>query len=363
MKKIFVLMASAAVLFAACNKMEEVNTPVDTPVETETITVVLNPVTKTSLGANGTTTWSANDAVDVIYDGNTVVGTLTHVGGSKFTGELTTVGLTGEVTLHYPAGVDAVPTTQTAVAGSFADDAAILEGTVDLDVLRAGEGATLSNTTALLKFTVAQAGDVTFEVGTAKYTVTGCKTGETYYACVAPASNAAFTARIGGYLSKKASNKATFTANQVANLGALPAPEKFGWGIVGQHQGWDITNPTPMYKVDDNVYAVLNIKLENNGFKFAKNGLKDWNTANTTFGAWKKSGSKDYFDFMTEMAEGTWYGNPLYSDNASNDQQNIGVSDFSKNYDVYIRLYGSGDWGIGVKYTVVSTGTKVTYPN
>ena len=66
---------------------------------------------------------------------------------------------------------------------------------------------------------------------------------------------------------------------------------------------------------------------------------------------------------MTEMAEGTWYGNPLYSDNASNDQQNIGVSDFSKNYDVYIRLYGSGDWGIGVKYTVVSTGTKVTYPN
>lgn len=260
-------MASAAVLFAACNKMEEVNTPVDTPVETETITVVLNPVTKTSLGANGTTTWSKNDAVDVIYDGNKKVGTLTHVGESKFTGELTTVGLTGEVTLHYPAGVDAVPATQPAVAGSFADDAAILEGTVDLDVLRAGEGATLSNTTALLKFSVPQAGDVTFEVGTAKYTVTGCEKDKTYYACVAPASNAAFTARIDGYLSKNASNKATFTANQVANLGALPAPEQCEWGLVGQHQGWTLNESslTKLYKEKENLFVVKNIKLQSTG--------------------------------------------------------------------------------------------------
>ena len=222
MKKIFVLMASAAVLFAACNKMEEVNTPVvDTPVETETITVVLNPVTKTSLDGMDTK-WSDNDAVDVIYGGEKV-GTLTHKGNSVFEGELTTVGLKGDATLHYPAGVYAVPETQAAVAGSFANGAALLEGETTIEDLRAGNGASLQNKTALLQFKVAQAGNVTFEVGTTKYTVTGCKTGNTYYACVAP-TTAAFTARIDGYLSKKASKNVTFTANKIANLGTLPTP-------------------------------------------------------------------------------------------------------------------------------------------
>ena len=357
MKKYFIFLASAAMLLATSCAKEEVNTTG----ETELITVQLNPETKTALGAEGTTTWDADDKVSVTVGGE-VVGTLSLVEGSTFSGEIT-AGLNGEATLNYPAGVTAIPEPQAAVNKSFADGAALLEGTTTVEALRAGEGVELKNKTALLQFTVAQAGDVTFEVGKAKYTVTGCKTGGTYYACVAPASNVAFTARIGGYLSRKASSNVTFTANKIANLETLPAPEKFEWGIVGQHQGWDITNPTPMYKVDNNVYAVLNIKLEDKGFKFAKNGLKNWTTANTTFGAWQKSVGKDYFDFMTEMAEGAWYGNPLYSDNASNDQQNIGVSDFSKNYDVYIRLYGSGDWGIGVKYTVVSTGTKVTYPN
>ena len=358
MKKYLIFLASAAMLLATSCAKEEVNTTG----ETELITVQLNPETKTALGAEGTTTWDADDKVSVTVGGE-VVGTLSLVEGSTFSGEIT-AGLSGDATLNYPADVTAIPEPQVAVSGSFADDAALLEGTTTVEDLRAGNSVELKNKTALLKFTVAQAGNVTFEVGTAKYTVTGCKTGATYYACVAPASNVAFTARIGGYLSRKASSNVTFTANKIANLETLPAPEKLGWGIVGQHQGWDITNPTPMYKVDDDVYAVLNIKLEDNGFKFAKNGLKDWNTASTTtFGAWTKSDGKDYFDFMTEMAEGAWYGNPLYSDNASNDQQNIGVSDFSKNYDVYIRLYGSGDWGIGVKYTVVSTGTKVTYPN
>ena len=220
MKKIFVLMASAAVLFAACNKMEEVNTPIDTPVETETITVVLNPVTKTSLGENGSTTWSANDAVDVIYDDNKV-GTLTHVGDSKFTGELTTVGLTGEVTLHYPAGVDAVPTTQTAVAGSFADDAAILEGKVDLDVLRAGEGTSLQNKTALLKFVMPENGEISFYNGADKMiSLTGCLAGETYYACVNPGTYD-LTYRVNTMESEKKKN-ASFGANKIYDLGTLP---------------------------------------------------------------------------------------------------------------------------------------------
>ena len=350
MKKIFVLMASAAVLFAACNKMEEVNTPVDTPVETETITVVLNPVTKTSLGENGTTKWSENDAVDVIHGGNQV-GTLTHVGDSKFTGELTTVGLTGEVTLHYPAGVDAVPATQTAVAGSFADDAAILEGTVDLDALRAGEGASLSNTTALLKFSVAQDGDVTFEVGTAKYTVTGCKTDKTYYACVAPAENVSFVARIGGYLSKQASKNVKFAANKIANLSTLPAPEVCEWGLVGQHQGWNLTKDklTKLYKEKDNLFVVKNIKLESTGFKFTELTNTNWDL---TFGSHDSN-------YKYNINDG-WYAG-IYTDNRGDKSQDIKVSDWNKTYDVYLRYVQNGSWGKELGFSIVEAGQP--YPN
>ena len=99
MKKIFVLMASAAVLFAACNKMEEVNTPVDTPVETETITVVLNPVTKTSLDGKATL-WTAGDKVSVTVGGKNI-GTLALVEGSTFSGEVE-AGHDGTATLNYP---------------------------------------------------------------------------------------------------------------------------------------------------------------------------------------------------------------------------------------------------------------------
>ena len=170
MKKHFIFLASAALVIAAsCNKEE-----IKTAGETELITVQLNPETKTSLGAEGTTTWTSGDAVDVIVDGNNV-GTLTLVEGSTFSGELTTVGLNGEATLKYPAGVAAVPAEQEAVEGSFANGAALLEGAVDLDVLRAGEGATLVNKTALLQFSVAVAGDVVFTLGETTYTVTGCQ--------------------------------------------------------------------------------------------------------------------------------------------------------------------------------------------
>ena len=296
-------MASAAVLFAACNKMEEVNTPVDTPVETETITVVLNPVTKTSLGANGTTTWSANDAVDVIYDGNTVVGTLTHVGGSKFTGELTTVGLTGEVTLHYPAGVDAVPTTQTAVAGSFADDAAILEGTVDLDVLRAGEGATLSNTTALLQFTSPLKGDVAFTIGSTTYTVEGCEADETYYACIDPANSGKLSYTVGIVLGANEKDDFVPVANKVYPLGEL-ALKKSTYGVVGDNNGW---TDSYMYEttVGDNFFVLYNVTFDTaGGFKVRKGGnwIDDYNfgtttttkqSANEIVGVYTDGGSKD----------------------------------------------------------------------
>lgn len=271
-------MASAALMFAAsCNKMEETNST-ESAVETELITVELNPMTKTSLDGKATV-WSEGDVVDVIYNGNSV-GNLKLVKGteSTFSGELETVGLLGDATLHYPAGVNAVPAEQDAVENSFANGAALLEGATKIEELRAGQGPEMKNKTALLKFTVAQAGDVTFEVGTKKYTVTGCKTGSTYYACVEPASNVSFVARIGGYLSKKASKDATFNANDVFNLAELPAPVKSDVTLQGINNNW--SSNVAMYK--DIYWSVaLNVKSSSAEFKFTKGA--DWVGAKSSF--------------------------------------------------------------------------------
>lgn len=247
MKKYFAYIAFAALVFAvSCNK--EINTTV----ETELITVEINPEVKTSLsGVN--TEWTAGDAVSVTVAGKNI-GTLTLVDGNTFSGEIE-AGHNGDATLNYPAGVTEVPATQAAVANSFANGAALLEGTTTMDALRAGEGATLSNKTALLQFSVAQAGDVTFEVGATKYTVTGCQTSKTYYACIAPASNVNFVARIGGYLSKAASSNKTFEANEISNLNSLPAPVDSGWRLRG---AFDWTNGKVFYK-DTQYYVVKNI--------------------------------------------------------------------------------------------------------
>lgn len=329
-------------LAASCAK-EEVNDGLVG--EKELITVQLNPETKTSLGAEGTTTWTSGDAVDVIVDGNNV-GTLSLVEGSTFSGELTTVGLKGEATLKYPAGVAAVPAVQEAVEGSFANGAALLEGAVDLDVLRAGEGATLANKTALLQFSVAVAGDVTFEVGTTEYTVTGCKTDKTYYACVAPAANVSFVARIGGYLSKKASANVTFEANKIANLEALPAPVASDWGLVGQHQGWSLkeSDLTRLYKENNNLFVVKNIKLASTGFKFTELKNTNWDL---TFGS--HSG-----DYKYDKSHG-WYTG-IYTNNRGNKSQDIKVNDWSKTYDVYLRFVQDADWGKELGFSIVEAG-------
>lgn len=269
MKKLFILMASAVFVFAAsCNKFEDGSASV----EKELITVQLNPATKTSL-SGAVTVWSEGDAVSVTVGGQNI-GTLTLKSGSTFSGEIE-AGHTGKAVLNYPAGVTSVPTEQTAVENSFADKTALLEGETTVEALRAGEGATLLNKTALLEFTVAQNGDVTFEVGTSKYTVTGCETGKTYYACVEPATEVSFTARIGGYLSKNASANKTFTANNIAPLGELPAPVKSAWGLIGTMTNW--SDDVPMYKEGDyEVVKGVEIKSTDQ-FKFRKDAK--WDTS------------------------------------------------------------------------------------
>ena len=345
MKKYSILfMAAAAFVFAAsCNKIEEINTP-EPVVETELITVELNPITKTALGAEGATVWDANDVVSVTVDGKKI-GDLKLVEGSKFSGEVE-AGYNGVAKLHYPSGITTVPATQKAVANTFADNAALLDGETTMDALRAGEAVELQNSTSALKFKVAKAGDVTFEVGSTKYTVTGCKTGSTYYACVTPVSNATFVARIDGYLSKRASKNVTFAANKIANLGDLPAPVECEWGLVGSHQDWELANAklTRLYKEKDNLFVVKNIQLKSTGFKFTELNNTNWDL---TFG----SHSSDY----VYQSSHVWYTG-IYSNNRGDKSNDIKVSDWTKTYDVYLRYVQDASWGKELGFAIVEAG-------
>lgn len=358
MKKIFMLMASAAVVFAAsCNKIEDVNTG-----ETEVITVELNPMTKTSLNGKETV-WTKGDKVRVTVGGQNI-GTLELVEGTTatFRGELE-AGKDGEATLNYPADATSVPTTQAAVAGSFANGAALLEGKTTMEALRAGEGTLLENKTALLQFTVAQAGDVTFEVGTTKYSVTGCKTGSTYYACVAPAT-ASFTARIGGYLSKQASKNVTFTANKIANLGALPAPVASSTTLQGINGNWS-SNVT-MYK---DIYwnVALNVKSTSIEFKFTDNGK--WIGAKGSFV------HKDVYAYSTGEVNIKINANTAYDIYYNNDGGLYMVlpAGTDINQDIYVatdmfirgnytNYTGFGNWGKG-RTPVVAQGKYFCFKN
>lgn len=286
MKKYLIFLASAALMLAvSCNK-EEVATP-QTSAETELITVELNPSTKTHLSGTATE-WSAGDEVSVSVDGESL-GNLTLVSGSTFRGQLSSASLADatEVTLHYPAGVTEVPATQVAVDGSFANKSALLDGTATLAALRAGEGAQLSNSTALLQFTPTIDGDVAFTIGTNTYTVTGCKADTEYYACVA-AETGDLSYTVGIVLGAK--EKAGFApeANKVYPLGELTLKENAIYAVVGDYSndGWN--TDTMMYETThDNLFVAHNIEFAAEGnFKIRKAGVWDdaynFGSANTT---------------------------------------------------------------------------------
>lgn len=306
MKKYFVYIASAVLMMAACAK-EEVNTPVETPVvgETEFISIELNPATRTILDGTNTN-WSAGDAVGVYFK-NESIGTLTLVEGStnKFEGEIESALLLGQdkITLKYPADVTAVPTTQVAVAGSFANGAALLEGSVRLNDLRAGEGVTLNNETALLQFKTPVAGDVAFTIGTTTYTVTGCAANTTYYACVDPAVSGKLSYTVGLALGGK--EKASFSteANKVYDLGALTLKESM-FGVIGNTGDWGDKADIKMYETTgDNFYVAYGVEVTS-GFKVRKAGVWDNNynfgttsatakSANSVVGVYTDGGSTD----------------------------------------------------------------------
>lgn len=180
----------------------------------------------------------------------------------------------------------------------------------------------------------------------------------TYYVAVEANKTTTLNYSIGGVTQKE--KEITTVAGKIYNLGELTA-EEYAWGLVGQHQGWDIANPTPMYKTGDGKgYARCNVTLQSNGFKFAKHGLTNWDTSNTYFGAWKESTSgSGYFNFSTEMTAGDWYG--VYTNNLGGQSYNIGVTDFNKTYDIYVKVIQDQSWGQELGYTVVEHGTAVTF--
>jgi hypothetical protein len=357
----FLIAAVALVGFAACESNEEAATP-----EAETMTFVASfaDETRTALAdANGNVEWCADDTILVTNGVTTKTFTATSVDGATatFTGER----MDGETFYAIYGGEDAtfandewtytVSATQTAKKGTFADGAA-----VSTAVCTDGKTLAFENQCAVLKFQVpTDASTVEFFNGsTSVVKVTGTmKTGEVYYATVKPADYK-FTVRINGYISKESTKTLSVAANTIYNLGELPL-EKYEWGIVGQHQGWTITNPDALYKVADNVYARFNVSLESNGFKFAKHGLQNWNTKNTSFGAWKKSEGKEFFNFSTEMGVGAWYG--VYTNNLGGQSENIGVSNFNNKYDIYVKVINDADWGQELGYTVVTAGSTVTF--
>lgn len=302
MKKFFVYMASAAFMFAACNQAE-IEAPVEdvnTPVETETITVDLNPMTKTSLNGMNTV-WSDGDKVRVTVGGKNI-GTLELVEGSTFSGEVE-AGHNGEAILNYPADETSVPTTQTAVENSFANGAALLEGTTTMDALRNGEGASLQNKTALLSFSSPIAGNVAFTIGNVTYTVESCEANKTYYVCVDPTKSGKLSYTVGIVLGAKEKEGFAPVANKVYSLGELTLKNST-YGLVGDNNGW---TDAYMYEttVSDNFFVLYNVNFPSaGGFKVRKGGV--WNDdynfgtsttakqlANEIVGVYTDGGSKD----------------------------------------------------------------------
>lgn len=382
MKKI--LFATAAIMAAmtACNK-EEANV-VETPAASEAkvwVEFTAGVATKAALvegdGAHSIV-WEENDEISV--NGETIS---TTESGAKvtFAGEVTEGFLAAEnYSAVYPASAGenfneiTVKAEQTAVAEGFDDIVAV--------AYSADRSLQFKHVTSLIKFQVPSdftVNTVTFSAdedlagkvsvamsaedatptitavkeGVNTVTLTGSfEAGKDYYVAVLPGEKTNLTVRLNGYLSKNWTSKVNIQQGHVANAGVLSAPEKFTWGIVGKHQEWDIKNPTPMYKVTDNVYAVLDITLKHNGFKFAKHGLQNWNTANTSFGAWK--------EFAEPYEVTDWY--QVYTNNLGDQNKNLGVSDWSKKYDVYVKVMTNADWGQELKYNVVVAGSKVTFP-
>ena len=387
-KNLFTVAAVALVALVSCNK--ETNSPVQPAPVSDIKFEASIAQTKTAIGDPDETgyrnvTWVLGDQVNIN-------GTLFTATGFKEDGKaIFETELDFTVAEQYDAIYPATAgTSLEAVTIAAAQDGTFANAAI---AVAQSENRSLSflNVASLLRFQVpADYASVTIEstedlagtvsvsfneelpvigeVKNASKTVTlkNVKAGVDYYVAILPGDHK-FTVRLGGYLSKASTKAVTLERSQIMNLGTLPELEKFGWGLVGQHQGWDIAKPTVMYKVYDgvgdnnvnDVYAVLNVKLSADGFKFAKFGLSNWNGSNTYFGAWTKSTGKQYYNFTKDCGLGRWYG--MWTDSCSGQSENIGVDDWTQNYDVYIKMTTYYTNSQNMNYTIVTAGTAMTF--
>lgn len=341
MKKIYAFMVAAIALTAvSCN-----NEAIDEVVGGEnivngdyitTLTVGLDN-TRTQY-SEGKTIWTAGDEIslnDSVYEltagANSGNGTF-----SLKEGETPILAGLDIYNVMYPADYVYIPTTQEAVAGSFDPKAAVLyTSTNGLENLK------LSPLHALVKFTVAADAHSVSLLG---YTLEGTITaGETYYIAVEPDTYAGLTAVVDEAAVKSTAKEIQLDACDVLNIGKLPGAEKCEFGLVGAHNVWSTANKTPMYQYGGNLYVAFNVDLFNaddseSRFKIVKGNWSE------QVGTYKGSGQNDD---SVNIVDPYWYAAKV----DDSFRAGIGVSDPSKNYDVYFYPHSKD-------FLVVEAGTK-----
>ena len=342
MKKIYAFMVAAIALTAvSCN-----NEAIDEVVGGENI-VNGDYITTLAVGldntrtqySEGKTIWTAGDEISL----NGSVYELTdgaNSGNGTFSlkeGETPILAGLDTYTIMYPANCNYnIPAAQTAVAGSFDPKAATL-GTSTNSL----ESLTLWPYHALVKFTVAADAQSVSLLG---YTLEGTITaGETYYIAVSPKTYAGLTAVVDETEVKSTAKEIQLDICDVLNLGKLPGAEKCEFGLVGAHNGWSTENKTSMYQYGGNLYVAFNVDLFNaddseSRFKIVKGNWSE------QVGTYKNDGQND--DSVNTVSP-YWYASKV----DSNFRVGIGVSDPSKNYDVYFYPHS-------MDFLVVEAGTK-----
>lgn len=295
-KNLFMVAAVAMMALTACNKEEVAG---GNPAESQTPATVVEftasfAQTKTELNAEGKKTlWVETDRIDINGQEFKIKELVDGGLAAKFenVNELP-ANFAAPFTAKYPYGVEEVPATQTAYAGTFDPDAVLEIATSD------DHNLSFTNVTSLLKFqvpaackTVTISSDNVLAGSNAKtVTVNGSfEAGKTYYAAVLPGTKANFVVRIDGYLSKNATS-VTIDESTIANMKTLPAPEKASWGVRGSFVGGSWNVETYMYKDINGSQVLKNVDFGSSAeFKFynSTNGWSGYKSGNNANNGWK----------------------------------------------------------------------------
>ena len=390
MKRFYTLLLATVALFgfAACS--QDNDSLLNEAMPTMTIYAAFeDEATRMELGTNNVTPkWEAGDQIVI---NNT---TFTAANGGRratFTTTSETLPSGSYTAVYLGEGVtkNCIAAEQQAVAGSFPKQTPVVAAGSAIE-----EGMTLSfkNVAAILEFQAVEAGDYTFEAvggealaadftvngdatvtfatsGSSKVTLKGCEAGNTYMVSVAPATlsqglkvcvgtKELRTGGVGMELERS-------TIYLLAGLSENETYKNLTWGIVGAHQGWDISAPTMLDVTNvDGLYVLTNIQFAADGFKFVKGRLKDWNDKEKYFGAHAKSDGKEYYDFTAEIGSNWYdvYDNNLVENGNEKYPNNIGVSDWTKRYDLYLYFTERGSDYNKLSYTIVEHGEDIVLP-